>query len=75
MRDVRTNDDTLITVKLMLFYELVDVDTMVSAGCVINSVNCVIVSVICAMASVVCVITLIVDCTINCVGCIKVNVI
>ena len=28
---MRTNDDTLITVKLMLFYELFDVDTMVSA--------------------------------------------
>ena len=71
---MRTNDDTLITVKLMLFYELVDVDTMVSVGCVINGVNCVIVSVSCAMASVVCVM-LTVDCTINSVGCIKVNVI
>lgn len=29
MRDVRTNDDTLITVKLMLFYELQDVNVMV----------------------------------------------
>lgn len=27
--DVRTNDDTLITVKLMLFYELADIETMV----------------------------------------------
>ena len=40
MRDVRTNDDTLILVKLMLFYELVDVETMVGVwrgeggGCV-----------------------------------------
>ena len=30
VKDVRTNDDTLITVKLMLFYELIDVETMVS---------------------------------------------
>ena len=30
VKDVRTNDDTLITVKLMLFYELEDIDTMVS---------------------------------------------
>ncbi len=30
VRDVRTNDDTLITVKLMLFYEMVDVETMVT---------------------------------------------
>ena len=29
VRDVRTNDDTLITVKLMLFFELVDVNVMV----------------------------------------------
>ncbi len=29
VRDVRTNDDTLITVKLMLFYEMIDVETMV----------------------------------------------
>ncbi len=27
--DVRTNDDTLITVKLMLFYELTDIEIMV----------------------------------------------
>ena len=37
---MRTNDDTLITVKLMLFYELKDVDTMVSGGCVILTVDC-----------------------------------
>ena len=30
MRDVRTNDDTLITVKLMVFYELRDIETMVT---------------------------------------------
>ncbi|XP_064395778.1 uncharacterized protein LOC135342867 [Halichondria panicea] len=30
VRDVRTNDDTLITVKLMLFYEMVDVETMLN---------------------------------------------
>lgn len=29
VRDVRTNDDTLITVKLMLFYYLKDIETMV----------------------------------------------
>ena len=29
VRDVRTNDDTLIVVKLMLFYELQDIETMV----------------------------------------------
>lgn len=29
VKDVRTNDDTLITVKLMVFYELSDVETMV----------------------------------------------
>ena len=29
VKDVRTNDDTLITVKLMVFYHLVDVETMV----------------------------------------------
>ena len=29
VKDVRTKNDTLITVKLMLFYELVDVNTMV----------------------------------------------
>ena len=29
VKDVRTNDDTLITVKLMIFYELSDVETMV----------------------------------------------
>ena len=28
---MRTNDDTLIAVKLMMFYELKDVETMVSA--------------------------------------------
>ncbi|CAI8029915.1 hypothetical protein GBAR_LOCUS16979 [Geodia barretti] len=30
VRDVRTKNDTLITVKLMLFYELVDVNTMLN---------------------------------------------
>ena len=30
VRDVRTNDDTLITVKLMVFYELRDIETMVT---------------------------------------------
>ena len=30
VKDVRTVDDTLITVKLMLFYEMVNVETMVS---------------------------------------------
>lgn len=30
VKDVRTNDDTLITVKLMLFYELVDIETMLN---------------------------------------------
>lgn len=30
VRDVRTNDDTLITVKLMLFYEMTDVETMLN---------------------------------------------
>ena len=30
VRDVRTNDDTLITVKLMVFYELKDIERMVS---------------------------------------------
>lgn len=29
VKDVRTNDDTLITVKLMVFYELSDIETMV----------------------------------------------
>lgn len=29
VKDVRTNDDTLITVKLMLFYDMTDVETMV----------------------------------------------
>ena len=29
VKDVRTNDDTLITVKLMVFYELTDTETMV----------------------------------------------
>ena len=29
VRDVRTNDDTLITVKLMVFYELKDIERMV----------------------------------------------
>ena len=29
VKDVRTNDDTLITVKLMIFYELSDIETMV----------------------------------------------
>ena len=29
VRDVRTNDDTLLLVKLMLFVELVEVETMV----------------------------------------------
>jgi hypothetical protein len=32
VNDVRTNDDTLITVKLMLFYQLEDVETMASAS-------------------------------------------
>ena len=31
VRDVRTVDDTLITVKLMVFYEMVNVETMVRA--------------------------------------------
>ena len=30
VRDVRTNDDTLIIVKLMVFFELKDIDRMVS---------------------------------------------
>ena len=30
VRDVRTNDDTMITVKLMVFYELRDIETMVT---------------------------------------------
>ena len=34
VRDVRTNDDTLITVKLMVFYELRDIETMVRCVCV-----------------------------------------
>lgn len=29
VNDVRTNDDTLVTVKLMIFYRLDDVETMV----------------------------------------------
>ena len=33
VRDVRTNDDTLITVKLMVFYELRDIETMVRCVC------------------------------------------
>ena len=37
---MHTNDDALITVKLMLFYELKDVDTMVSGGYVILTVDC-----------------------------------
>ena len=37
---IRTNDNTLITVKLMLFYELKDVNTMVSGGCIILTVDC-----------------------------------
>ena len=40
MRDVRTNDDTLIMVKLMLFYELKHVNTMVSGGCIILTADC-----------------------------------
>ena len=31
---MRTNDDTLITVKLMVFYELADIETMVT--CVLS---------------------------------------
>lgn len=30
VRDVRTNDDTMITVKLMVFYELRDIETMLN---------------------------------------------
>ncbi|XP_065916630.1 uncharacterized protein [Dysidea avara] len=30
VKDVRTNDDTLITVKLMVFYELCDIETMLN---------------------------------------------
>lgn len=30
VKDVRTNDDTIITVKLMLFYELKDIETMLN---------------------------------------------
>ncbi|XP_065916827.1 STE20-like serine/threonine-protein kinase isoform X2 [Dysidea avara] len=30
VRDVRTNDDTMITVKLMVFYELADIETMLN---------------------------------------------
>ena len=37
VKDVRTNDDALITVKLMLFYQLVDVDTMVSCVSIFTS--------------------------------------
>ena len=33
VKDVRTNDDTMITVKLMLFYELKDILKMVSCYC------------------------------------------
>ena len=36
---MRTNANTLITVKLMLFYELEDVDTMVSGDYVILNVD------------------------------------
>ena len=32
VRDVRTNDDTLITVKLMVFYELKNIERMVSVS-------------------------------------------
>ena len=32
VKDVRTKNDILITVKLMLFYELVDVNTMVGTA-------------------------------------------
>ena len=31
VNEVRTNDDTLITVKLMIFYELVNIETMLAA--------------------------------------------
>ena len=37
---MRTNDDTFITVKLMLFYEFKDVNTMVSGGCLILTADC-----------------------------------
>ena len=33
---MRTNDDTMITVKLMLFYELKDILKMVSCYCLWN---------------------------------------
>ena len=36
VKDVRTNDDTMITVKLMLFYELKDILKMVSCYCLWN---------------------------------------
>ena len=35
VKDVRTNDDSLITVKLMVFYRLVDVNIMVSVVVVV----------------------------------------
>ena len=40
VRDVRTNDDTLITVKLMVFYELRDVETMVMCVCTCDILKC-----------------------------------
>ena len=40
VRDVRTNDDTLITVKLMVFFELKDIDRMVSCGFCLTSIRC-----------------------------------
>ena len=42
VRDVRTKNDTLITVKLMLFYELMDVNLMVrdiSRWCILCCVD------------------------------------
>lgn len=36
VKDVRTNDDTLVTVKLMIFYQLEDIENMVSTHCAVH---------------------------------------
>ena len=38
---MRTNDDTMITVKLMVFYELADIETMVMCVVCVCVVVCV----------------------------------